>query len=692
MSSPRPTHRSRQRRDPPSCQMCRVKKLKCDRQRPCSNCKTRRLSCNYSRELPVTPMPVAADNYDSDLQAQNQALRARVLRLEKAVFGDGSAEDVAPRQAATDSLSTLSDQGRSHQSIIGAHRRPNNVGTCNVDAVSPNVSNEQLQACLRSADELAFDAEHQRKAEDISLPTHEVVAACLDLFEVHLDAIQAVMHLPSVREMVDKVYVAQSAGLPLSPGSVALILAICASMGAWELEWDFLFSDPSFAMKASSFITREAVSALEHARRSSQISVEAIQATILLTFQFCHFEGLSPHTRLLHSSAFTMARELGLHRVDASSEPSVSAQRDIVELEVARKVWWHLACTDWLFAYNGGPHEGVYSIHPQHMAVKLPRNINHDDLAIRDMAFTRSDKEPTIISFHLQRIKIAVVCREVMDEIWSSPVMPDPEKLDYEKIAALDAKFQEIISGLPPFLQLNAATYPLTDSPETWRMAVQRATINLMVHARRCKLHLPFLIHYKSDPRYKLSRDICLKSARKVFKVRERVEAEETPQGFMAFLNLGGQLSHVFYASFVLVMDLCVNKNSNNENQVAEVYDAIKVMQEAKTSSRIASTCYDSLMEILRKHQVNLPSLEMAVGKINSKGQQRILTDFHDDKFGHVPEHQSSSTTTYTDSDLDMINGVDASGDIWQDYLFNGSSLDPQNWEAVLNDLGMHIV
>lgn len=201
---------------------------------------------------------------------------------------------------------------------------------------------------LRSADQLVFVTDHRRNFGDISLPTQEIVTACLDLFETHLDGIQAVMHLPSVRDMVAQMYINHSAGLSLSSGAVALVLAICASMGAWELEWDFLFPGSPSAMRVSSFITQEALSALEHARVSSQISIEAVQATILLTFQFCHFEGLSPHTRLLHTSAFTMARELGLHRIDAlGSERSDPTQANMVELEVSRKVWWHLASTDW---------------------------------------------------------------------------------------------------------------------------------------------------------------------------------------------------------------------------------------------------------------------------------------------------------------------------------------------------------
>ncbi|KAF5015955.1 hypothetical protein F66182_12522, partial [Fusarium sp. NRRL 66182] len=36
------------RQDPVSCQSCRKKKLKCDRQQPCSNCRSRRILCNYA--------------------------------------------------------------------------------------------------------------------------------------------------------------------------------------------------------------------------------------------------------------------------------------------------------------------------------------------------------------------------------------------------------------------------------------------------------------------------------------------------------------------------------------------------------------------------------------------------------------------------------------------------------------------
>lgn len=97
MSSHQPVNRTRARREPPSCHACRAKKLKCDRLWPCANCSIRRLSCEYNRERPAPPSlaTAAIKSPDPDLQAQNTALRARVLRLEQAVFGDGASDDVS---------------------------------------------------------------------------------------------------------------------------------------------------------------------------------------------------------------------------------------------------------------------------------------------------------------------------------------------------------------------------------------------------------------------------------------------------------------------------------------------------------------------------------------------------------------------------------------------------------------------
>ena len=95
------THR--RQRDPLSCHSCRSKKLKCDRQRPCSNCTTRRLTCEYLKGRPTGASDNGVPSDDSDLYAQNLALKARVEKLEQAVFGEQSDINVT---AASTTLSS----------------------------------------------------------------------------------------------------------------------------------------------------------------------------------------------------------------------------------------------------------------------------------------------------------------------------------------------------------------------------------------------------------------------------------------------------------------------------------------------------------------------------------------------------------------------------------------------------------
>ena len=84
--------RSRPRQEPVSCQSCRAKKLKCNRQQPCSNCLARGVTCQnqYRQTMPVSPLqpedfsiPTTTASGDSD----SAAILARLKRLEDLISG-----------------------------------------------------------------------------------------------------------------------------------------------------------------------------------------------------------------------------------------------------------------------------------------------------------------------------------------------------------------------------------------------------------------------------------------------------------------------------------------------------------------------------------------------------------------------------------------------------------------------------
>lgn len=75
---------TRPRQAPVSCQLCRIKKLKCDRQYPCSNCSSRRVDCQPATRPAAQPQRIKHP-LSSDIQ--NASVLARLQKLEDAVFG-----------------------------------------------------------------------------------------------------------------------------------------------------------------------------------------------------------------------------------------------------------------------------------------------------------------------------------------------------------------------------------------------------------------------------------------------------------------------------------------------------------------------------------------------------------------------------------------------------------------------------
>lgn len=193
-----------------------------------------------------------------------------------------------------------------------------------------------------------FNVDYLPRARPVSLPSRELALECLDLYEVDIDLVHPILHIPSVRDMIHAVYDELALGRPVDSGSMALVLVICACVSLWELHDTFRLTPSNSSARPSEVLATQAMFAVDNAHVSSQSSIEAVQASILLCFHVCHLEGFSPHARGLYSRAFTMARGLGLHKIDApTSVPRGSTQTDLIETEVGRKVWWHLAATDW---------------------------------------------------------------------------------------------------------------------------------------------------------------------------------------------------------------------------------------------------------------------------------------------------------------------------------------------------------
>lgn len=170
-----------------------------------------------------------------------------------------------------------------------------------------------------------------------------------------LSLIHHIVHSPSLRRTVDELYdiLQQQGSSPQIPiGSVVLVLSLCANVTYLWTALDAprnLFVHESEAHAQSVSWTKAAFDVLDNCQRNSHISIEALQGVALLGFVMCNFEGINIRVRNLLGRGLTMARELGLHRID---EPHPASSTEMVRLtgvraEVGRRLWWYMCATDW---------------------------------------------------------------------------------------------------------------------------------------------------------------------------------------------------------------------------------------------------------------------------------------------------------------------------------------------------------
>lgn len=329
-----------------------------------------------------------------------------------------------------------------------------------------------------------------------------------------------------------------------------------------------------------------------------------------------------------------------------------------------------LSCAD-LTTYRmlsryAGPQEGVYSISLQHMATNRPRNINDEDLTSGSATLELPLSEPTSMSYFLQRIRLAELSREVTDRL---PLRLSVSKATtHSQIMDIDAKFEQFVQQIPTFFCLDGGSLEEIAELNARRapgIIIQRYILNNLVHAHRCKLHVHYLALGLSDPVYAQSREICLYSARMIIRAERMLEKENVPFVWTR-LRFSGTLYCVVMASIVLLLDVCLNKNTGDEDErKREVADACNILGTAKKQSVMAEKLLDSLMRVLKKYQIFLPGLSENLATHNSHPVPRQVGELINRNGGHTVEgsmgEAPAAEADYSDT---LWSGIDGGMDI----------------------------
>jgi len=174
----------------------------------------------------------------------------------------------------------------------------------------------------------------------------------LQSYESNVDHLCRILHIPTVRSLIKSVYLRIPLNEPIPPGEAALLLSVFAISAYFYLphpDCDIARTKED-AINLSKTLSKSALDVLDYSRRNSSGTLEDSQAYILMAFVTYHLDGFSARGRLLSTAALSIARELRLHRLDAdeSSKPeSETTVCAVIEQEVKRRVFWHIAASDW---------------------------------------------------------------------------------------------------------------------------------------------------------------------------------------------------------------------------------------------------------------------------------------------------------------------------------------------------------
>ncbi|PYI00946.1 hypothetical protein BO78DRAFT_380068 [Aspergillus sclerotiicarbonarius CBS 121057] len=705
-------------RPPLSCRLCRAKKLRCDRTQPCPNCVSRNVPCEYSSgELrggplssnqptaatvstpqestsqPTTTIPSTHGQITPSLDPHD--ILSRIQRLEEAVFERS--------QGAQDLPGSISGPGESNLS-------------------TPNLITSDIQGSSSERGTpfaiLSFSSQRRIASLDDCLRDMKFVSRCLppwtqarqllNQFVMTIQPTFGVLHIPSTRTLIDETYQKMLEGEEPNPTVMMLLFSIFAgaALVATPELLQMLNATQAEAKAAFTTYTRLAIAIIDNPIQPVSPSTAALEAISTLARVLSHADWYSNKVQTLRASAICMARTMQIHRLDTvkNQEERKRSGYDVVEVEVQRRVWWHLVSTDWITAFSQSPHEGSYLIHPKHMKINHPSNIDDNYLASEGPGFSFPPSVPTSMSTFIFRLHYAELCREVVDILGST--LLESEQPNYETVLDIDRKFHGFINSAPAFFQIDPESLQqseilLRDLPY---LSLQRTLGHLSFHVRLCRLHRPFHREGITKPKYAYSRLTCIRSAQIVLDLRRALEKAGDLAGFNP-VDYGLVMNHVFFAAMVLATDVSMNPTAPGaDTRKQEVLDVIRLLEKSQNESA-------ALMEAIQKNMQTLLSILHGPHQQHSRTPPRDVTGTIPSgmtasaQLQPQPQPQSSDVVTgdgtmATDGQVSSLDNMTGSneglmwsesgketwGQLWSDLFDAAPEMDGLQWDLLLND------
>lgn len=236
------------------------------------------------------------------------------------------------------------------------------------------------------------------------------------------------------------------------------------------------------------------------------------------------------------------------------------------------------------------------------MSVNLPANIRDEDMGqIKDGVALPQSAPDKKMSYTLERLKLATVCREIIDE--TGQEHSQGTEIEYSKILELDRRLDQVYKQIPDFFRLDSGNRRKYAQlyKECPQISWQRLLLQQAFNSRICRLHRYYFIRGAHDPAFSYSHVRCLQAARRVIEVKRIMDAEigSMPGSSLVWFVM----HHVFMAAVFLMMEMCFNWDDIlAEKRREEVMDACRMLDQAQQNSGLVREGINAMMDVLQRY------------------------------------------------------------------------------------------
>lgn len=309
------------RQDPVSCQSCRKKKLRCDRQQPCSNYQSRRIACSYT--APSTHQLGHSTPTASMTTATGPRLPSdTIVRLP---------EDVREQEKAAYRLENIMMTPRVSNILPSYGGNQSFTGTSKYSIIP---ATELMTFLPRESEALA---QFQYYVEYVDYLYHAIIP---EHVHSHISA------------MYQSIYNASSTGLSTMSSPIvnfnhlALVFSILAAASYFQnMDSNELRTEKHYR----EYIDLVTI-ALTYSDYMNCPTVEGIQAAVII-YQFLPVNGqnTSHHALFNFGTLINQCRLMGVFQIDSVQSQSLRKHNkcDHIELEMKRRLAWLVVSSDW---------------------------------------------------------------------------------------------------------------------------------------------------------------------------------------------------------------------------------------------------------------------------------------------------------------------------------------------------------